>query len=128
MDKQNELTALTRQLLKRINKMTEMYSMVRETGKSGDFYEEVKPFADEVKLINDKWKNEAIKWVIATRPKNLYPQQIESTHEHLETISVQAFFPETSRSRFKNLVASSNYVLNQMLQLLLIEEMGSPPS
>lgn len=118
MNNHKELTSLTNQLLNYINKMSERYTKARESGLAGDFFQEVKPFADEVKVINEQWKKEAIEWIEQNRPKNLFSQQIESTHEHIETMSVQAFFPDTSRSRFFNLISSSNYVLNQILQLL----------
>ncbi|MBY0122629.1 YppE family protein [Bacillus sp. S/N-304-OC-R1] len=123
---QNELISLTNTLLNYISAMSERYAMARESGKSGDFYAEVKPFADEVKQINDVWKSKAADWIAINRPKNLYIQQIESTHEHIGTISVQAFFPETSKTRFINLITSSIYVLNQLLEAL--KEKMSPPS
>lgn len=118
MEKQMELKQLTEQLLTYVDTITEKYVIVKETGKGGDFYNEVKPFADEVKRVNDNWRNKATQWVKERKPKNVYVQQIDSVHEHLETISVQAFFPETSRTRFNNLVASSKYVLTSVHQLL----------
>ncbi|KAB2338284.1 YppE family protein [Cytobacillus depressus] len=120
-----ELSTLTKELINYINVITERFAEAKETGVAGDFFLEVKPFADEVKGVNDQWKKEAGKWVIQNKPKNLYSQQIDSVHEHIETISVQAFFPQTSRARFNHLVVSSNYVLNYLLQILL-EEMGPP--
>lgn len=125
MDDRFELISLTNALLNYVSVMSERYEMARESGKSGDFYKEVKPFADEVKRINDVWKIKATNWIHTNRPKNLFVQQIESTSEHIETISVQAFFPETSKTRFINLISSSKYVLNQLLEALM-EEMSPP--
>lgn len=123
MEEQMELKQLTEQLIAYVETLAEKYVIVKETGKSGDFYNEVKPFADEVKRVNDNWRTKATKWIEERKPKNLYVQQIDSVHEHLETISVQAFFTETSKTRFRNLVASSNYVLTNVCQLL--KEKGS---
>lgn len=125
MDDRFELISLTNELLNYISDMSERYEMARESGKPGDFYKEVKPFADEVKRINDLWKNKATDWIHANRPKNLFVQQVESTYEHIGTVSVQAFFPETSKTRFINLISSSKYVLNQLLGALK-EEMSPP--
>ena len=125
MNENVELTDLTTQLLNYIFFLSERYDKARELQKPGDFYEEVKPFADEVKLINDQWKNKAVQWITNKRPKNLFVQQIESTHENIEAISVQAFYPETSKSRFTNLIVSSQYVLDRLLQFVK-EEMGPP--
>lgn len=125
MDNQSQLISLTKQLLTYLSVITDRYALAREQGKPGDFYQEVKPFADEVKKINDQWKSEAINWIHLNRPKNLYQQQIDSAHEHIESVSVQAFFPETSKSRFINLVSSSTYVLNQIIEIFN-KEIGPP--
>ncbi|MFE8695701.1 YppE family protein [Cytobacillus sp. FJAT-53684] len=124
MQEYKELLQLTQTLLDYLDTLSNKYAEVKETGEKGDFYEEVKPFADEVKGINDAWKEEAIKWVKNVGPKNLYNQQIDSAHEHVETVSVQAFFPDTSRSRFNSSIASARYVLNNMIHLLI--EKGKP--
>lgn len=122
-----ELINLTKRLLNYTFSISERYVRTRDLQESGDFYKEVKPFADEVKLINDQWKSEAVQWITLNRPKNLFVQQIESTHENIETVSIQAFYPETSKTRFTNLIVSSQYVLNRFLQTLN-EKMGPPAS
>ncbi|MEH7125259.1 YppE family protein [Bacillus sp. JJ1532] len=125
MNEDVELIHLTNQLLNYMFFLSERYEKARELQKPGDFYKEVKPFADEVKLTNDEWKNKAIQWITTNRPKNLFAQQVESTYENIEAISVQAFYPETSKSRFTNLIVSSQYVLDRLLQTVK-EEMGPP--
>ncbi|MBU8879058.1 YppE family protein [Bacillus sp. FJAT-29790] len=125
MNGDKELLQLTKQLLAYNAALSERFEKVKESGTSGDFYREVKPFADEVKEINDKWKTKAVKWVHANTPRNLYAGQIESAHEHMESISVQAFFPQTGRTGFINLAASSKYVLNHVIMLLTKEERES---
>ncbi len=122
MVKRSELKMLTQQLLTFTNTLENKFESVKKTGKSGDFYSEVKPFADEIKEMNDKWRKEALFFVEQKRPKNIHLQQIESAHEHIDIISVQAFFPETSLTRFKNMVASVKYILNQVLIIINEEE------
>lgn len=122
MEKQSKLTILTLQLLTYMDTVEKKLESIKETGKSGDFFKEVKPFADEVERINDSWRKEAQLWVEKTRPKNIHVQQIDSTHEHINIISVQAFFPETSQTRFRNTVASVKYILNNLLSNLKEEE------
>ncbi|MDZ5473217.1 YppE family protein [Bacillus sp. 31A1R] len=91
------------------------FTYAKENGTKGDFFHEVKPFADEVKLVNDQWKDVATKWVLQTRPKNIYVKQIESTHEQIETLSIQAFYSDTSRTRFINYLQSVQYILKVLL-------------
>ncbi|WP_026581103.1 YppE family protein [Bacillus sp. J33] len=119
------LLQLTEGLLNYVQISDERYKQVKESGEKGDFYNEVKPFADEVKAINDKWRGQAAEWVKMHRPRNLYPQQIDSASEHIEMVSIQAFFPETSKSRFINYVNSAIYVLKQLTALLSEEKRGT---
>lgn len=114
IDKQR-LLQQTEALIQFVKTSDERYKRIKESGLKGDFYTEVKPFADEVKQVNDEWKDAAIFWIAAEMPKNIHQQQIDSCHEHIEVISIQSFFPETSRTRFKNLVSSSIYVLQTIV-------------
>ncbi|MBG9590761.1 hypothetical protein ABE26_26925 [Cytobacillus firmus] len=116
---------MTEMLLEYVEISDSRYKKVKESGEKGDFYNEVKPFADEVKSINDRWKGEAREWVSIHKPRNLYSQQIESASEHIEMVSIQAFFPETSRTRFINYVNSAVYVLKQLIILLSDEKKGT---
>lgn len=125
MGNELELLQLTEQLVIYVQTSDDKYKSVKESGKKADFYNEVKPFADEVKAINDSWKKEAAEWVNRHKPKNLYPQQIDSASEHIEMVSIQAFFPETSKTRFINYVNSAMYVLKQLIGLLREEKRGT---
>lgn len=122
MERKNKLKKLTLELLACTDTLEKKLENVKKTGKSADFYQEVKPFADNSKRINDEWRKMSLDWVKLERPTNVYVQQIESTHEHMDAIAVQAFFPETSQTRFKNMVASVKYILNNVLNNLMDEE------
>lgn len=118
MDQTARLLHLTNQLREHVEFSVKRYEESRKSNEKADFYEEIKPFADEVKRVSDEWSALSIQWINSKKPKNLYPQQIESACEHMETISVQAFFPETSKTRFKNLVSSSLYILSVLTNLI----------
>jgi lantibiotic modifying enzyme len=122
MDNELELLQLTEQLVIYVQASDDKYKRVKDSGEKADFYNEVKPFADEVKAINDRWKKKAVEWVNRLKPKNLYSQQIDSASEHIEMVSIQAFFPETSKTRFINYVNSAMYVLKQLIGLLTEEK------
>ncbi|MDM5229435.1 YppE family protein [Cytobacillus sp. NJ13] len=125
MNREKVLVQMTEQLLEYMEISDGRFKKVKESGEKGDFYNEVKPFADDVKSINDRWKEEALKWIGIHNPRNLYPQQIESAAEHIEMVSIQAFFPETSKTRFINYVNSAEYVLKQLLKLVGEEKKGT---
>ncbi|UII54598.1 YppE family protein [Cytobacillus spongiae] len=119
----NKLKSLTEELLQSVDSINERFAISKESGVPGDFYQEVKPFADGVKQKSDEWAQEAMQWIAANRPKNLHPNQINSATEQMELISVQAFFPEVSKTRFINYSQSVQYVLKVLRDYLSEEDL-----
>lgn len=115
METYEQLLVRTATLLKDIDHITKIFEETKASNKRGDFYTEVKPFADEMKGKKDDWERLAVKWIEETRPKHLYLKQIESASEQIEMLSVQAFYPDTSRTRFINYVQSVRYILIAMV-------------
>lgn len=105
------LVDLNERMFEYTRQIENKYLSVRESGEKGDFFKEVKPFADEVQEISERWKKEATAWILKNRPKNLHENQIDSAAEQIEMISVQSFFPETSRTRFINYLQSVRFVI-----------------
>lgn len=114
MDEYSKLWTLSSQLLNLVQQAEQVYEKVRSTKEKGNFYTEVKPFADHVKLISDQWKEEAEGWIVNEKPKHIHKQQIAAAIENLQIIAVQAFFPETSYSRFKQTIYSVEYILKEI--------------
>lgn len=115
---EKDLRTLTETLLAYTDTCLERFEKAKAEKVKGDFYTEVKPFADEVKKINDQWFELATNWVMEEQPKNLYAKQVESTYEQIELLSVQAFFPDTSRTRFLNYFQSVRFILSRILELI----------
>ncbi|SFA98957.1 MULTISPECIES: YppE family protein [unclassified Bacillus (in: firmicutes)] len=114
----NELLTLTMKLLRYNDELMKRFEHTKETGKDPDFFVEVKPFVDEVKKWNDQWLEHVTVWVKQERPRQLYMNQIESTHNHLEQISVQAFYSSSSKKRFIDASKSIEFVLKTIIQKL----------
>jgi hypothetical protein len=112
MNQEQEIIFLTRKLLAYTETALSTYELTKQEGVRGDFHSEVKPFADGVKATAMLWKEAATAWVIENKPKNLHPLQIQTAADYLEVISVQAFFPETSKKRFMDQIQSVEYILN----------------
>lgn len=113
--KDDELFQLTMNLLSFNHDLLHKFEETRKSGVEGDFYKEIKPFSDQLHENLKVWGERAIVWVRYCRPKNLHVNQVESVMDQLEMISVQAFFPQTSRTRFMNTVHSVEYVLKMLL-------------
>ncbi|XKE65787.1 YppE family protein [Jeotgalibacillus malaysiensis] len=112
-------------ILKQTNKLIEItrhadqeYNNRRDSKVKGDFYTEVKPFADHAHSILSEWKEAASNYLINQPKKNIHQNQIAATAENIELIVVQCFFPETSYKRFKSYIQSSLYVLEQLSAIL----------
>ncbi|WP_019155980.1 YppE family protein [Robertmurraya massiliosenegalensis] len=112
------LLELTEKLLAYIEQISDKFEEVKETKVKGDFFLEVKPFADEVNGVKEEWHHLAVKWIEENKPKYLHVKQIESTSEQMELLSVQAFFPDTSRTRFINYWQSARFILTSLKDLL----------
>lgn len=111
MENHSMLIDLNERLSEYTRQIENKFLSVKETGEKGDFFTEVKPFADEVQEVSERWKKEATAWIVKNRPRNLHESQIDSAAEQIEMISVQSFFPETSRTRFINYLQSVRFVL-----------------
>ncbi|PAQ13382.1 hypothetical protein CD798_14890 [Bacillaceae bacterium SAOS 7] len=114
----NELQKLTTELLAVVKEANEIYHEKRRTNEKGDFYEEVKPFADRAKDVSTRWKKEIDEQLPKGGFKYIHPPQVKAVVENIELVSVQAFFPETSYTRFKNYIESTSFLLNSLLNEL----------
>lgn len=113
--KNQEIINLTEQLLNLTKIAKEQFHKTKEIEKEGDFYGEVLPFSNEVKEIVSLWEGSVILWIQDQKAKNLTVRQIQSATEQIQTISVQAFYPRTSRKHFLNTVNSIEFVLKAVL-------------
>jgi len=111
-----EILDLTEKLLQYKEIFLKNYREGRETGITYDFHIVIKPFADEVKVVNDNWKKAMRKWLPTANTLHLHVKQIETTSDHIDQLSVQSFFPETSKSRFLNSHRSIEFVLCEVIK------------
>ncbi|KAB7708943.1 DUF1798 family protein [Bacillus aerolatus] len=112
------LQELTEELLRIVNRANDRYHIAREKKEKGDFYTEVKPFADEAQRLSAAWEKEILASFRTSQFKYIHFPQVKAVVENIELISVQAFFPETSYTRFRNYVESTLFVLQQLLKEL----------
>ncbi|MGF6948670.1 hypothetical protein QF028_001175 [Neobacillus sp. B4I6] len=111
-----EIIQLTEKLLAYNSVFMKYYLEGRESGLKHDFHEVIKPFANEVKEINDQWKHAMKKWLSETDHKHLHLKQIDTTSEHIDQLSIQSFFPETSKTRFLNANRTVEFFLLEILK------------
>lgn len=111
-----EIEHLTDQLLKYNQLFMKYYQEGREKGVNYDFHDVIKPFSDQVRSINGEWKKGMKNWLALSNHKHLHLKRIDTTSEHIEQLSIQAFFPETSRTRFLNAHRTVEFFLQEVLK------------
>lgn len=117
-DEQKLLDA-TLKLLKYNKQAYDQYDKrTKKEGYETDFYNEVKPFADEVLATAEQWQKLAYKWLESQSVNNLYPMQIKNTVDNLNIISVKAFQKDTRKKRFLETIKSVDYVLKNIVEQL----------
>jgi hypothetical protein len=115
---EEEIIQLTEKLLFFNRTFLKNFQVARETGSNQDFQEVIKPFANEVKEVNDQWKDLMKRWLSERNYKHLHLKQIDTTFEHIEQLSIQSFFPKTSRARFLNSNRTVEFFLIEVLKEL----------
>ncbi len=118
----HQLMDYTEKLLEAVEYSVETFYKVKESGVNEDFYKVVRPFANQIKEINDEWKEMAKAWVSEAKPDYLSSIQINTASDHIELISIQAFFTQTSKKRFLDSAKSVKYILQTLLDLLTAEK------
>lgn len=116
---QQELLILTKKLLTLTEQAKQQFISVKRKDDLIDFEEMVKPFADQVRNTVNKWKVLAVEWVHVERPTNVHVQQILTTTELLEVLSIQVFFLKASKKHVLSSVQSVEYVLNQFVSIIM---------
>lgn len=118
----HQLMEHTEKLLEAVEYAVDTFYKVKESGVNEDFYEVVRPFANQIKLRNDEWKEMAKVWVQEAKPDYLNSIQINTASDHIEIISIQAFFTQTSKKRFLDSAKSVKYILQTLLDALKEEK------
>lgn len=113
-----EVLNLSEKLLQYNRIFLKTYLEGREKGITHDFQEVVKPFVHEVKQLNEEWKEKTKNWLSREDFKHLHLQQVETTSDHIDQLSIQSFFPESSRSRFLNANRTVEFFLLELLKEL----------
>jgi hypothetical protein len=118
----HQLMEHTEKLLEAVEYAVDTFYKVKESGVNEDFYEVVRPFANQIKQRNDEWKEMAKAWVREAKPDYLNSIQIDTASDHIEIISIQAFFTQTSKKRFLDSAKSVKYILQTLLDTLKEEK------
>ncbi|WP_280768180.1 YppE family protein [Salipaludibacillus daqingensis] len=79
---------------------------------SAEFFDTVKPFADEVKGKLEDWTPQVLKWLEWKKPSYIHPQQIDQLVENFEILSVTCFQKDTRNKKLMERYKSIEYTLS----------------
>lgn len=108
----------TKKLLKECDVSIHRFYEMRELDASPDFFNEVKPHADQVYELLNEWQLEVFQWIKEKRPQYMHKQQIENVVDAMNQFVVQSFYKETSKKRFIQSVNSVHYTLSTLLRYI----------
>lgn len=94
------------------------HSRMRELEAEPDFFNEVKPYTDNVHAMIDDWKIEVSDWIKTNKPLYVHPVQIESLEDSMKQFVVQSFYQKTGKKRFVLSINSAEYTFKTILDAL----------
>lgn len=115
---EKKIVQLTKRLLQYNRSFLEYYTDAREKELTYDFEGVIKPFVYEVKTALVNWNTEVRQWLNMNPQKHLHLKQVETSIDHIEQMSIQAFFSKTSKSRFLNANRTVDFFLTELLKEL----------
>lgn len=104
------------------NKAYEHFRKYRLGEEEADFYDQVKPFADEVRENLEEAVPHILRFLERAKPAYVHPQQIDQLAENFEMVSVTCFQKDTKKKRFNEQYKSIEYTLTMVLQAIEEED------
>lgn len=108
----------TKQLIKECEASINRFYKMREQNASPHFFDEVKPYADQIFNDLKKWEQQLNEWIEQNKPKYLRKEQVSNVVDAMNQFVVQSFYKETSKKRFTDSIRSVQYTLNVVLRNL----------
>ncbi len=108
----------TKQLIEECDASVNRFFKMREMDATPLFFDEVKPYADEIQGKLNEWQQSANDWIRKNQPKYIHEIQIANVVEAMNQFVVQSFYKETSKKRIIQSIQSVHYTLSNLLRNL----------
>lgn len=115
------LKQLTEQLYAECDRSWNRFMTMREENREADFYDEVKPYADQMQVQINQWKELSQIFIQTYKPKHVHMVQINNASDAIEQFVVQSFYIKTSKKRFYQSIQSVKYTCETYLRALEAE-------
>lgn len=108
----------TKKLLVECEASRNRFYKMRELDATPHFFEEVKPYADQIQSELLNWQQQLNEWINDYQPKYLRSEQVSNVVDAMNQFVVQSFYKETSKKRFIDSIRSVEYTLKVVLRNL----------
>lgn len=112
------LKQVTEQLYAECDRSWNRFMTMREENREADFYNEVKPYADDIQEKLNQWKSLSNDFIQQYKPKHVHMIQINNASDAIEQFVVQSFYIKTSKKRFYQSIQSVKYTCETYMRAL----------
>jgi hypothetical protein len=91
------------------------FLQMREMEKEANFFDEVKPYADNIHQLLAKWQQAANEFIATEKPKYVHALQIKNAAEQIDQFVVQSFYRTTSKKRLYQSIQAAKYTCETLL-------------
>ncbi|ARJ40222.1 hypothetical protein SporoP8_15805 [Sporosarcina ureae] len=108
----------TKLLLTICDECEQRFYRMRETDHEPDFFEEVKPYADNSHQAIAQWAEEMKVWIQKKKPRYVHDVQVDSLKDSMTQFVVQSFYKATGKKRFILSIRAARYTLQTVLDAM----------
>lgn len=112
----------TKQLIKACEQAQARFFHMREMDREPNFFEEVKPYADDMRAQIEQWRTQVYTFIDTEQPKYMHKVQIDNAIDAMEQFFVQSFYKATSKKRFLQSIQAVQYTLDTLLRKIGAEQ------
>ncbi|KYG58848.1 YppE family protein [Planococcus maritimus] len=117
-----DLKQLSTKLYEECDVCLSRFKKMRELDADPDFFQDVKPYADDWHAAIEEWKDASLLFIRNERPKYVHKLQIDNAAEGMGQVFVQSFYKDTSKKRFVQTIQAAQYTIQTLLTA--IDEKG----
>ncbi|ASB65826.1 MULTISPECIES: YppE family protein [Bacillus] len=105
------LLELTEQMIKAVLEAEKRYQDGKESGRSYDFFETIKPDVEKRDRLCALWTKAALAFIQENRPKYVHHAQIQAVTENFGELMLQSYVHHIHKKRYRDLTESVLYTL-----------------
>ncbi|AOU01403.1 YppE family protein [Bacillus velezensis] len=105
------LLELTEQMIEAVLEAEKRYQDGKESGRSYDFFETIKPDVEKRDRLCALWTGAALAFIQENRPKYVHHAQIQAVTENFGELMLQSYVHHIHKKRYRDLTESVLYTL-----------------